>query len=122
MVLAVVAITFASCKEDGTTPDGGGETGFSDAQKAKLYDKVWYATAAGGGIDQEFLSDGTFRQAKSLEGTYSWQNGGDTMNIRDYQGKRFNYVFDEITSSQFTYRSNIGGDNYKTSHVYRDTK
>lgn len=120
LLVVVLTMTAISCKDkDGTSPNG---SGISDAQKANLFDKVWYATAAGGGIDLEFLSSGVFRQAQSLEGTWSWQNGGDTMNVKDYNGKRFNYLFDEITATQITFRSNVGGDNYKTVAVYRNTK
>ncbi len=122
VIISAFLMFSLGCKEDGTNPGGSSSNGFTDATKAKMYNKVWYATASGGGIDLEFLSDGTFRQAKSLEGSYIWQNGGDTMNIQDYQGKRFNFVFDEITSSQITFRSNMGGDTYKTSSIYRDTK
>ena len=109
LLVVVVVITAVSCKDnEGTTPNG---SGISDAQKANLYDRVWYATASGGGIDLEFLSSGVFRQAQSLEGTWSWQNGGDTMNVKDYNGNRANtgvyYVFSASADGEETFVGKI---------------
>ncbi len=124
MVFSIVILSTIGCKDkEGTSPNGGGNgSGYSDAQKAQLYDKVWYPQGAAGGVELEFLSNGTFRQALSLPGTYSWQNNGDTMNINAYGGTRFNYIFDKITDTEFTYRSNFGGDNYNTPHTFATTK
>lgn len=115
---------FISCsKSDSPKNNKGDSTGkLSDAAKAKLYDKVWYATAQGGGLDLEFLSDGTFRQAKSLEGTWEWLNKGDTMSIVDYNSKKFKYVFDDITDNSMKYRTNLGGNDFQTQYTYSTTK
>ena len=97
LIIGVLLMVSVGCKEDGTEPDGGGDgTGWSAASIAKLYDKVWYSADAAGGIDLEFLSNGVFRQAKSLDGTWLWKNDGDTMSIVDYSNKKFNFVFDTI--------------------------
>lgn len=110
-------------KDDDPKKSKGDSTGeLSDADKANLYDKVWYAQASGGGIDQEFLSDGEYRQAKSLSGSWEWLNKGDTMSLVDYNNKKFKYVFDEITSTTMKYRTNLGGDNFKNQVVYGTTK
>lgn len=122
ILLASVAINGCK-KEDGAGKDNNTSTGkITDAEKANLYDVVWYSTLSSGGIDLEFLSDGTYRQAKALDGTWVWQNNGDTMNIVDYQGKKFNYVFDEVSKTIMKYRSSVGGDNYKTQFTYSTTK
>jgi hypothetical protein len=123
LMIGLFLFVTVGCKEDGTEPDGGGNgTGWSAATKAKLYDKVWYSTDAGGGIDLEFLSNGVFRQAKSLEGTWTWKNDGDTMAAVDYTKKKFNIVFDAISTNQMTYRTDLGGNNFKTAYTYKDTK
>lgn len=117
------ALFLGSCSDDeGVVPDTKGSDGWTNEQKALLYNKVWYSAAQGGGIDLEFLSDGTYRQAKSLEGTYTWLNDGDTMNIVDYSNSRFSYIFDKISASEMVFRTNLGGNNFQTPYTYRDTK
>jgi hypothetical protein len=123
LIIGVLLMVSIGCKEDGTEPgNGDGTSGWSTATKAKLYDKVWYSADVSGGIDIEFLNNGVFRQAKSLEGTWEWKNSGDTMSLTDYSKKKFNYVFDEITATQITFRTNLGGNNYTTAYKYKDTK
>lgn len=122
LVIGVLLIASIGCKEDGTEPNGDGSTGWSASTKAKLYDKVWYSADAAGGIDLEFLSSGVFRQAKSLEGTWVWKNNGDTMSLVDYSNKKFNFVFDAISNNQIIYRTDLGGNNFKTAYTYKDTK
>ena len=123
VIFASVAV-LSACGDSSDNPSAkGNSTGhLSDAQKANLYDKVWYAQGSAGGLDLEFLSDGEFRQAKSLPGTWEWQNNGDTMNIVDYNNSSFNFLFDEITSTTMKYRSNWGGDNYQTVITYATSK
>lgn len=124
-VMMGLSVTILGCKDKSNDPaaDNNTSTGkLTDSDKANLYDVVWYATAQGGGIDLEFLSDGIFRQAKSLEGSWEWQNNGDTMDVQDYSGKRFQMLFDEITPTTMKYRSNLGGDNFNTQAVYSTTK
>ena len=117
VILVLLVVTISSCKDKDSISENG--NGISNAAKANLYNKVWTSTSSAGGIDLEFLSDGTFRQALSLEGTWKWQNGRDTMNITDHSNKKFNYLFDEITNSQIKFRTNLGGDNYKTVSTYK---
>lgn len=117
------AFLFGACNDDdGPIPDTKGADGWTNEQKALLYDKVWISAAQGGGIDLEFLSDGTYRQAKSLEGTYTWKNDGDTMSIVDYNNSRFNYIFDKISESEMVFRTNLGGNNYQTAYTYRESE
>lgn len=110
------------CSDNGSGDDPnpkGESTGLlSDAEKVNLYDKVWKSTSSSGGIDLEFLTGGTFRQAKSLEGTWNWINKGDTMRITDYNNSTFNYLFDAISANSMTFRTNSGGNGYKTSYTY----
>jgi hypothetical protein len=124
LMIAVVAVFAAACKGSDDRPKKkGNSTGnLSDSEKINLYDKVWYAQGASGGLDLEFLSDGTFRQAKSLEGSWSWSNNGDTMKVEDYQKKKFLFLFDEISETIMKYRSNGGGDEFKTQFTYGTSK
>lgn len=109
-------------KEDGVDGNNTSTGKITDTEKGYLYDKVWYSQDAGGGIDLEFLSDGTYRAAKSLEGTWVWLNNGDTMSIVDYANKKFKYVFDEVTPSTMKYRTDLGGNNFQKQYVYSTTK
>ena len=127
ILLAFVSLSLisVSCKDKSDDPKGGDNTStgnLTDTDKANLYDVIWYAQAAGGGLDLEIRTDGRFIQAQSLEGTWEWQNNGDTMNITDYQNKKFKYVFDEIKATTMKYRSDIGGDNFQTQHSYSTVK
>ncbi|MBO6516724.1 MAG: hypothetical protein JJ975_09250 [Bacteroidia bacterium] len=111
-----------SCGDDGATPGSTEKsTGkLKDADKAKLYDKVWFSTSQGGGIDHEFLSDGTLRQSQSLDGRWVWENNGDTMNIVDYQGARYSYLFQTITASSMSFKTSVDG--YKNVFTFKDTE
>lgn len=109
-------------KEDGVDENNTSTGKLTDSEKANLYDKVWYSQSSSGGIDLEFLSDGTYRTAKSLYGTWEWLNKGDTMAIVDYSSKKFKYVFDEITPSIMKYRTDLGGNNFQQQYTYSTTK
>ena len=125
LVLIALVLTAAvvGCKDEEAVSDKGNSTGnLSDTDKGKLYDKVWYPTSAAGGVNFEFKSDGIFRINKSLDGTWSWQNDGDTMNVEDYAGGRYNLLFEEINASTIKYRSSQAGDNYQTLFEMRDTE
>jgi hypothetical protein len=122
VLLALVLFSFGCKKNDATNPSGSNGDGYSDAQKAMLYDKIWYPTGPAGGVELQFLGGGVYRQALSLNGTYKWQNGGDTMNIVSYNNARFNYIFDNIGSSEFTFRTDFAGNNFETAYTYVDTK
>ncbi|MFT4521734.1 MAG: hypothetical protein ACI8ZN_000671 [Bacteroidia bacterium] len=115
-------ISVTSCKDD-AAPSGSSEksTGLmKDADKAKLFDKVWYSTSSSGGIEHEFLTDGTFRLSVSLEGRWTWVNNSDTMDILDYTNTRYKYVFKSIGSSTMSYSSSFDG--YKNTYDMRDTE
>ena len=124
LVMASLLLITPACKdkEEGANGPNNSTGQLSDADKAKLLDKVWYPTGSVGGLELEFLSDGTFRQALSLEGSWNWQNNGDTMNIQDYTNKKYNFLFDEISNTTIKYRSNGGGDNYQTQFTFSSTK
>jgi len=114
----------SSCGDDGTgdiNNGGDGTTGsLSKAKKDMLYDKVWYSTNPTGGIDHEFLSDGTLRQAKSLDGRWTWQNNGDTMNLVDHMNNRYDYVFISIGANAMSLKTSVDG--YQSTHGYKDTE
>ncbi|MFT5725544.1 MAG: hypothetical protein ACI9JN_002669 [Bacteroidia bacterium] len=119
----VLSMAFlASCGGDDTaTPSTGGPTGkLSAAQKEMLYDKVWFSTSTAGGIEHEFLSDGTLRLSRGLDGRWTWLNGGDTMSCSDHTNARFQYVFQTITASTMSFKYSI--DNYKSTFSYKDTE
>ncbi len=124
LVIAASLILGSACKdkEDGADGPNNSTGQLTDSDKAKLYDKVWYPTGSVGGLELEFLSDGIFRQSLSLEGSWSWQNKGDTMNVQDYNNKKYNFLFDEISNTTIKYRSNGGGDNYQTQFTFSSTK
>jgi hypothetical protein len=112
----------ASCGGDETpTSSGDGTTGkLSTTEKALLYDKVWYSTSSAGGIEHEFLSDGTLRLSRGLDGRWTWQNGGDTMSCSDHTGGRFKYIFQTIGSSTMSFKASTDG--YKAVFSYKDTE
>jgi hypothetical protein len=123
LLIGITLFSLSACsdKEEVTaSPDA--TNGYSDAQKANLTDKVWYPTGAQGGLELEFLSDGTFRQALSLEGVYSWRTDNISVAVTDYAGKKFNMRFESITSSEMKYRTDLGGNNFTTLFTFRDTK
>ncbi|MFY0643215.1 MAG: hypothetical protein JXR19_01985 [Bacteroidia bacterium] len=120
MIGLFTSVSSCKDKEDGVDGPNSSTGQLTDSDKANLYDVIWYPN--GGGLELQFLSDGVFRQALSLDGTWEWQNNGDTMNIKDYANKRYNFLFEEISSSTMKYRSNIGGDNYNTLFVNSRTK
>lgn len=111
----------ASCGSDETPTSSGGTTGkLSAAQKALLYDKVWYSTSTAGGIEHEFLSDGTLRLSRGLDGRWTWQNAGDTMSCSDHTGGRFKYIFQTIGSSTMSFKASTDG--YNAVFNYKDTE
>ena len=121
--LALCLFLFApSCKDDDGGVNGPNtSTGkLTDADKENLYDVVWHPS--GGGLELEFLSTGTFRQSLSLEGTYNWQNKGDTMNVTDHNDKKFNMLFLSISSTSMQYKTDLLGDGFKTTFTYNTTK
>lgn len=127
IILSFVTVTFLifgfqSCKDD---PETSANTNTSkglltDAQKAKLLDKVWYSNSGSGGIEHEFLTDGTLRLSLSLEGRYNWINKGDTMDILHPSGGRYRYLFKTIGDHEMSFSQNE--DNYKEIYAYRDTE
>lgn len=110
-----------SCGGDDAPTTSGGNTGkFSNAEKEMLYDKVWYSTSSAGGIEHEFLSDGTLRLSRGLDGRWTWINKGDTMSCQDHTGGRFKYVFETIGASTMSFKGSTDG--YKAVFNYKDTE
>lgn len=116
----MLALSWAACGEKEEMGDSTGN--ITDSAKAGLYDKTWYPTSSTGGVNFTFMKDGEFRENKSLIGSWSWQNNGDTMNIISWDNRRYNLLFDEIGTNQIKWRSNLNGDNYATQFTYRDTE
>jgi hypothetical protein len=123
LIALVLAAAVVGCKDEESVSDKGNSTGnLSDTDKERLYDKVWYPTSAAGGVNFEFKTDGVFRINKSLDGTWSWQNDGDTMNVVDHNNARYNMLFEEINASTIKFRSSQAGDNYQTLFEMKDTE
>jgi len=122
ILLVAVSVGFlTSCGGDDTPSSTGTSTGkLKDGDKANLYDKVWYSTSSAGGIDHEFLSDGTFRLSQSLDGRWTWKNNGDTMDIVDNAKARYQYIFQTISSNSMSFKTSIDG--FATTHSYKDTE
>jgi len=119
--LAAMVAILPSCSDDGTGGSNNTSTGLlSDSDKDKLYDKVWYSTNSAGGIEHEFMSDGTLRLSLSLDGRWTWVNNGDTMGIVDASSSRFKYVFLSITDSEMQFKQSVDG--YKDIYTFRDTE
>lgn len=120
--MILLGLGFASsCKDDSTSTDNDKSTGLlSDATKKKLYDKVWYSTSSAGGIDHEFLSDGTLRLSQSLDGRWTWRNEGDTMDCVDNTNSKFSYLFTSIGDHSMSFKSSIDG--YSNTYSYKDTE
>ncbi len=114
----------ASCGDDAVTTTTGStekSTGkFKDADKADLYDKIWYSTNQAGGIDHQFLSDGTLRLSQSLDGRWTWQNNGDTMNLVSDNGARFDYLFISISEHNMSFKGSLDG--FKDVFGFKDTE
>ena len=119
-IITMLALSWAACGEKEEMGESTGK--ISDSDKAGLYDKTWYPTSSTGGVNFTFMKDGEFRENKSLIGSWSWQNNGDTMNIISWDNRRYNLLFDEIATNQIKWRSNLNGDNYATQFTYRDTE
>lgn len=122
LILISGAVAFQSCKDDASDEPNTSTGKLSDASKAKLYDKVWYPTLASGGVNFEFITGGVCRFNKSLDGTWKWQNNGDTMNVSDWTGQRYNMLFESVGDHQMSYRSNQAGNNYKDVYTMKDTE
>jgi len=126
IILSFVAVAFLlygfqSCKDDAASANTNTSTGLlTDAQKAKLLDKVWYSTSGSGGIEHEFLTDGTLRLSLSLDGRYNWINKGDTMDILNPNGGRYRYLFKTIGDNDMSFTQNE--DNFKSVYSYRDSE
>jgi hypothetical protein len=113
--IALIAFTFMACNDD-SSDDAPGDTNTStglltDTDKDRLFDKYWYT---GQGINFIFKKDGTFQLNKSLDGTWKWRNNGDTMEVVNSNNSKYLNLFMEIGASTAKYRSNQGGDNFKT--------
>lgn len=117
-----MVFTLASCGDD--SADKNTSTGkLNDSSKNKLYDKIWYPTLASGGTNMEFITDGNiYRINKSLDGTWTWRNNGDTMDVVDYGGKRYSFLFESITDHEMKYRYNFAGDNFQKVYSMKDTE
>lgn len=110
-----------ACKDDGDNGSKNTSTGLlTDSDKAKLYDKVWYSTSSSGGVDHEFLKDGTLRLSQSLEGRWNWINNGDTMDILNPSNQRYRYLIKTITANSISLTTSV--DKYTTLHTYKDTE
>lgn len=120
--LLSLVLVASACKDDSSDSNNTSSGKLTDADKAKLVNKVWYPTISSGGVNIEFKSDGIYRINKSLDGTWSWQNKGDTMNVTDYANGKYKYLFVTIGASQITFRSNQGGDNFATLITMKDTE
>lgn len=118
----VMGLAFmTSCGGDDASAAGDGTTGkLSKAEKEKLYDKVWFSTSSAGGIEHEFLSDGTLRLSRGLDGRWTWVNNGDTMSCSDHTGGRFKYVFQTIGATTMSFKASTDG--YKDIFTYKDTE
>ena len=112
---------FVACGGDETPTTSGGTTGkLSTSEKELLYDKVWFSKSSAGGIEHEFLSDGTLRLSRGLDGRWTWQNNGDTMSCISHNGQRFKYVFLTIASSTMSFKASTDG--YQATFNYKDTE
>ncbi len=110
-----------ACGGDETPSTSGGTTGkLSNSEKALLYDKVWFSTSSAGGIEHEFLNDGTLRLSRGLDGRWTWQNNGDTMSCSSHNGQRFKYVFQTIGASTMSFKASTDG--YQAIFTYKDTE
>jgi len=122
ILLGSVLINY-SCGDDGAITPGSSSGKITDSIKSKLYNKVWYPTIASGGTNLEFKTDGNiYRINKSLDGTWEWRNNGDTMDVRDYGGARYSFIFELISDNQMKYRYNFGGDGFGTLYTMKDTE
>ncbi len=122
-VVLLLSVGFlAACGDDDTVePTSTTSSGkLSASQKSMLYDKVWFSASSAGGIEHEFLSDGTLRLSRGLDGRWTWLNNGDTMSCEDHTGGRFKYAFQTITSNTMSFKGST--DNYKTLFEYKDTE
>lgn len=119
--LGLAILGFAGCKdkEESTNTSTGK---LSDADKKKLLDKIWYPTISSGGVNIEYKTGGIYRINKSLDGTWTWLNNGDTMSITDYANGKYKNVFVTIGANQITFRSSQGGDNFATLITMKDTE
>jgi len=118
-----VLITMSSCGDDSADKNNTSTGKLNDATKEKLYDKVWYPTLSSGGANMEFITDGKiYRINKSLDGTWSWKNNGDTMAVVDYDGNRYNFLFESITDNEMKYRYDFAGDNFQQVYTMKDTE
>ena len=118
-----VLITMSSCGDDSADKNNTSTGKLNDATKEKLYDKVWYPTLSSGGANMEFITDGKiYRINKSLDGTWSWKNNGDTMAVVDYGGNRYNFLFESITDNEMKYRYDFAGDNFQQVYTMKDTE
>ena len=82
-----------------------------------------YPTLASGGANMEFITDGKiYRINKSLDGTWDWKNNGDTMTVVDYNGSRYNFLFESITDREMKYRYDCAGDNFQQVYTMKDTE
>jgi len=122
VALALTIFITYSCGDDSSEPNSSSGN-VSDADKSKLYDKIWYPTIASGGTNMEFITEGKiYRINKSLDGTWKWRNNGDTMDVVDHSGARYSFLFEKITNNEMKYRYNYGGDAFGTLYTMKDTE
>lgn len=111
----------ASCGGDETTTPTDSSTGkISSSQKQQLLDKVWYPTSSAGGIEHEFLSDGTLRLSLSLDGRWTWMNSGDTMDCIDNSKNRFMLIFESVSANAMSFKSSTDG--FDRTYSFKDTE
>jgi hypothetical protein len=122
VILVLLSACFIpSCVEDPGEPNLS--TGdLTDLEKLMLIDKIWFPSSPATGSNFEFIADGTYRVDKKSDGTWSWQNNGDTMKINDPIGAKYNYLFESITASTMSFRTNKNGENYATLIIMKDTE
>lgn len=122
-LMLISAIGFQSCKDgDGDDAPNTSTGVLTDADKAKLLDKVWYNTDPSGGVALEFLSSGVYREAKSLPGSWSWVDKGDFMNVTNNNGSSYQYQFVSVTNTTMSLKSSQGGQDFKYTFNFSDTE
>lgn len=110
IALALFAIGITSCKDDGSDTPNTSTGNLSDSEKAKLLDKLWYGK---GGVNFQWQSDGEYVLNEGLNGSWSWRGSGDTMNITNWDGKKWQMLWVSIKDNEAQYRTNQSGLAFK---------
>lgn len=119
VALALFAIGVSACKNKNSDTPNTSTGNISDAEKAKLLDKIWYGK---GGVNFQWHSDGEYTLNEGLNGSWSWRAKGDTMNITNYDGQKWLLLWVSIGDNQAQYRTNQSGLAFKDVFTLSTTK